>query len=139
MSTARLIVTLLAALVGQAACAQPPRTIDIGMFDSMRYSPSRVTVGLGEKIRFSVRNKGKVRHEIVIGTSEEIAHHRHAMQADPGMAHAAPNMAHVAPGGRAQLLWQFDSAGELEYACLLPGHYEAGMRGSILVSPATKL
>lgn len=111
---AAMIATLLAALAGQAACAQPTRMIDIGMFDSMRFSPSRLTVERGETIRFNVRNKGKVRHEFVIGTPEEIALHRHAMQADPGMAHAAPNIAHVAPGGREQLLWQFNTAGEFE-------------------------
>ena len=133
----RSIAALLAALASHAAMASDHahagRTLDIGMFDSMRFSPARLTVASGETIRFIVRNLGKVRHEIVIGTAIEIAHHRHAMQHDPGMAHAAPNMAHVAPGRREHLTWQFDRPGELEFACLLPGHYEAGMRGAITV------
>ena len=133
----RAAAALLAALASHAAIANDDaftgRTLDIGMFDSMRFSPARLTVAGGETIRFIVRNLGRLRHEIVIGTADEIAHHRHAMRHDPGMAHAAPNMAHVAPGQREQLTWQFDHPGELEFACLLPGHYEAGMRGAITV------
>jgi uncharacterized cupredoxin-like copper-binding protein len=133
MSMVRTIVALLAALASQAAIAGAPRTVDIGMFDSMRFSPGVLTVARGETIRFIVRNVGKLRHEIVIGTPEEIAHHRHAMLNDPGMAHASPNMAHVAPGKREQMTWRFGIPGQLEFACLLPGHYEAGMRGTITV------
>ncbi len=107
--------------------------IDIRMSDSMRFAPAALTVARGETIHFIVRNQGKVPHEIVIGTPDEIAHHRHAMQHDPGMAHAAPNMAHVAPGGREQLSWRAERPGQFEFACLLPGHYEAGMRGTIAV------
>ena len=135
MTAFRIIATLLAVLASQAASASTVRTVDIGMFDSMRFSPAQLTVASGETIRFKVRNKGKIRHEIVIGTLDEIAHHRHAMQVDPGMAHAAPNMAHVAPGKREWLTWQFDRPGQLAYACLLPGHYEAGMHGTITVLP----
>ena len=131
----RTIVALLAALASQGASAGGARTVDIGKFDSMRFSPARLTVARGETIRFVVRNKGKLKHEIVIGTPDGIAHHRHAMLRDPGMAHAAPYMAHVDPGKREQLSWTFERPGQLAYACLLPGHYEAGMHGTITVLP----
>ena len=107
------------------------RTVDIGMFDTMRFASAMLKVQRGETIRFQVRNKGQIQHEIVIGSSEEIAHLRHAVMDNPAMVHAAPNMAHVAPGKREQLRWTFDSIGKLEFACLLPGHYQAGMRGTI--------
>jgi uncharacterized cupredoxin-like copper-binding protein len=129
MNGARIIVAALFML----PLASQAGVIDIGMFDSMRFAPAAVTVARGETIVFIVRNEGKVRHEIVIGTPDEISHHRHAMQHDPGMAHAAPNMAHVAPGARGSLSWRSDQSGQYEYACLLPGHYEAGMRGTIAV------
>ncbi len=135
MIAVRTITALLAALASHAASAGQARTIDISMFDTMRFSPATLTVALGDTIRFNVRNAGKARHEIVIGSRDDIAHHRHAMQNDPGMAHAAPNMAHVAPGKREQLTWRFEHPGQLEFACLLPGHYEAGMHGTITVIP----
>ena len=135
MIASRTMLVLLAALASNPASASAPRSIAIGMFDSMRFAPARLTVTRGETVRFVVRNKGQARHEIVIGTPDEIAHHRHAMQRDSGMAHAAPNMAHVAPGRREQLTWRFDFAGQLVFACLLPGHYEAGMHGAITVLP----
>ena len=133
--TMAAMLAVLAALASAAASGAQARNVDIGMFDTMRFSPSKLTVERGETIRFTVRNEGKLRHEIVIGTEDEIAHHRHAMQQESGMAHEAPNMAHVAPGKRGHLTWQFDDPGQLAFACLLPGHYEAGMHGTITVLP----
>lgn len=135
MIALRATVALLAALASPGASATDARKVAIDMYDSMRFSPARLSVARGETIRFVVRNKGKLKHEIVIGTLDEIAHHRHAMLADPGMAHAAPSMVHVDPGKREQLRWTFERPGQLAYACLLPGHYEAGMHGTITVLP----
>jgi uncharacterized cupredoxin-like copper-binding protein len=132
MNAARIIVAALCML----PLASQAGVIDIGMYDSMRFAPAAVTVARGDTVVFIVRNEGKLRHEIVIGTPDEISHQRHAMQHDPGMAHAAPNMAHLAPGERGQLRWRADQPGQFEYACLLPGHYEAGMRGTIAVQAA---
>jgi uncharacterized cupredoxin-like copper-binding protein len=113
--------------------AQVTRTVSIGMADSMRFAPAALQVKQGETIRIVARNDGQVLHEIVLGSAADIARHRAAMQRDPGMAHGAPYMAHVAPGASADIVWKFDRAGEFEYACLLPGHYEAGMRGAVTV------
>lgn len=109
------------------------RTVLIGMADTMRFSPSRLQVERGETLRLVARNGGQAVHELVLGTREEIGRHREAMRLDPQMAHDAPYMTHVAPGESGQIVWQFDRAGTFEYACLLPGHYEAGMSGSIVV------
>lgn len=116
---------------GQLADVQ--RTIRIGMDDAMRYTPDALTVRRGDTLRLLVSNHGTVMHEILLGTSDEIEHHLRAMRRDPAMAHGAPYMAHVAPGEEAQLIWRFTQAGTLRYACLLPGHYEAGMTGTISV------
>jgi uncharacterized cupredoxin-like copper-binding protein len=129
MIAARIILAALLA----APFASHAGVIEIGMSDSMRFAPAALTVARGDTIHFIVRNEGKIAHEIVIGTPAEIAHHRHGMRHDPGMAHAAPSMAHVAPGEREQLSWRADRPGRFEFACLLPGHYEAGMRGTIAV------
>ncbi|RJG09372.1 cupredoxin domain-containing protein [Massilia cavernae] len=109
------------------------RTVAIGMADSMRFSPGELLVTRGQTLRIVARNDGQVLHEIVLGTPEEIARHREAMRRDPGMTHGAPNMAHVAPGRSEQIVWKFDQPGKFEFACLLPGHYEAGMSGTIAV------
>ena len=113
--------------------ADVARTLDIGMLDTMRFAPDALRFTRGQTIRFNVRNGGQAQHEIVIGTSTDIKRHRQAMREDPGMAHGAANMAHVPPGDTQQLLWKFEHAGQFEFACLLPGHYEAGMRGTITV------
>ena len=113
--------------------ARITRTVVVGMADSMRFRPAALVVPRGETLRITARNDGAVMHEIVFGTRAEIAGHRAAMQRDPAMAHGAPYMAHVAPGASEHVIWQFDRAGTFEYACLLPGHYEAGMTGSVTV------
>ena len=111
--------------------AHVTRTVTIGMKDSMRFSPAELVVERGQTVRIIARNDGDVLHEIVLGTREEIEHHRAAMRADPALAHGAPYMAHVAPGASQQIIWHFDRPGTFEFACLLPGHYESGMSGSI--------
>ena len=114
--------------------ARVNRTIQIRMTDQMRFEPSVINVKAGETIRFVHRNVGKVMHEMVIGTRAELEEHAALMRKFPNMEHDEPYMAHVAAGKRGQIVWQFNRAGEFEFACLLPGHFEAGMRGSIKVA-----
>lgn len=113
--------------------SQVTRTVTIGMADAMRFAPGALVVERGQTVRIIARNDGKVLHEIVLGSRAEIDQHRAAMRADPGMAHGAPYMAHVAPGASRQIIWQFDRPGNFVFACLLPGHYESGMTGTIAV------
>jgi len=109
------------------------RTIVVAMSDAMRFSPERIEARLGETIRFTIRNKGKVLHEMVIGTPVALAEHAELMLKFPDMEHEAPWMAHVAPGGRGEIIWTFNRAGEFQFACLIPGHYQAGMVGKLVV------
>jgi uncharacterized cupredoxin-like copper-binding protein len=109
------------------------RIVRIGMADTMRFSPSELTVKRGETIKFVVRNSGKVRHEMVIGTLEELKAHAELMKKHPGMEHDEPHMAHVAPGKIETLVWQFTKAGTFYFGCLEPGHFEAGMIGKLEV------
>lgn len=109
------------------------RTIVIDMTDRMRFAPDHITVKRHETVRFIVRNRGKLMHEIVIGTDVELKQHAELMKKHPGMEHEEPYMAHVNPGRKESLLWQFTQAGEFTFACLIPGHFEAGMQGRITV------
>lgn len=114
------------------------RTVEIAMSDDMRFTPSTIEVKQGETLRFVLRNKGKVLHEMVIGTAKALEEHAALMQKFPGMEHDEPHMAHVASGRKGELVWKFNRAGEFDFACLIPGHYQAGMVGKIKVSQSSR-
>ena len=109
------------------------RTIKVDMSDRMRFSPDALKIKRGEVVRFEVKNSGKVMHEMVLGTIEELKQHAELMRKHPGMEHDEPYMAHVAPGKVERIVWQFTKPGEFHYGCLVPGHFEAGMVGKIVV------
>jgi uncharacterized cupredoxin-like copper-binding protein len=114
------------------------RSIEVGMADNMRFTPARIDVRLGETVKFVVRNQGKLMHEFVIGTKAENAQHAEMMVKFPNMEHDEPYMAHVPPGKTGQIVWTFNRAGEFEFACLIAGHYQGGMVGTIQVTPGGK-
>jgi uncharacterized cupredoxin-like copper-binding protein len=113
--------------------AKAARTITINMSDAMRYDPSEITVQRGERIRFVVRNGGKTMHEMVLGSLDELKEHGELMKKFPDMEHDELHMAHVPPGKSLEMGWQFSRAGEFFFGCLVPGHFEAGMLGRIVV------
>lgn len=109
------------------------RTIEVRMTDNMRFTPDKIQVKLGETVRLVAVNAGKVLHEIVIGSPAELKEHAEMMKKHPGMEHDEPYMAHVDPGKKGDIVWTFNRAGTFEFACLIPGHFEAGMIGRITV------
>ena len=109
------------------------RTITLTMNDSMRFTPDAITIKQGETIRFVVKNQGKQLHEMVIGTKKELDAHAALMVKFPKMEHDEPYMAHVGAGKSQNLVWTFNRAGEFDFACLIAGHYQAGMVGKISV------
>jgi len=114
--------------------AEVTRTIRVSMDDTMHFTPGDVVIRRGDTIRFKVSNSGKLMHEMVIGTMKELREHAELMRKFPGMEHDEPYMAHVAPGQDETIVWQFSKAGEFHYACLIPGHLEAGMIGKVEVT-----
>lgn len=114
---------------------QASRSLEVVMTDDMRFTPSAVQVSEGETLRIVVRNAGQVMHELVIGDRESLEEHAELMVRFPNMEHDEPYMAHVPPGETAEIVWTFNRAGEFEFACLLPGHYQAGMFASVKVAP----
>ena len=115
------------------------RSISIDMADSMRFTPSTIAARQGETIRFIVKNSGKIPHEMVLGTEKELMEHYEAMKKYPEMEHADDNMVTVQPGKTGEIIWQFTKAGTVSFACLLPGHYEAGMKGAVKVKAGNAL
>jgi len=109
------------------------RTVVVDMSDAMRFSPAEVRVKRGETIRFVAKNGGKVMHEMVLGNLAELKAHGEMMKKFPNMEHDEPYMAHVEPGKSGEIVWTFNRAGDFDFACLIAGHYQAGMVGKISV------
>jgi uncharacterized cupredoxin-like copper-binding protein len=119
-------------IAGDAKAAK--KTIEIGMADNMRFTPDKIEVRQGETVKFVVKNSGKVMHEFVIGTRKENDKHAELMVKFPNMEHDEPYMAHVAPGKTGEIVWTFNRPGDFDFACLIAGHYQAGMVGKIKVA-----
>ncbi|MCV2355824.1 cupredoxin family protein [Paucibacter sp. B2R-40] len=109
------------------------RSIQISMSDAMRFTPELIEVKQGETIKFVFKNEGQVLHEFVIGSKDSLAEHAAMMLKFPNMEHDEPYMAHVQPGKTGEIVWTFNRAGEFDFACLIAGHYQAGMVGRIKV------
>lgn len=140
--------------VGQPGNAQAAqRTVDVTLSDNY-FEPEQIDVKPGETIRFRLSNQGSLVHQFSLGTPQMhensqddmqmmVAHgviqggtlNRKAMAMDMGngqtMDHQAPNSLLLAPGESKELIWQFTQATNLEFACNVPGHYQAGMVGEI--------
>ena len=119
---------------GDAKAAK--RTIEVSMLDTMKFSPDKIDVRVGDTVKFIVKNSGKQMHEFVIGTKKENDEHAALMLKFPNMEHDEPYMAHVAPGKTGEIVWRFNKVGNFDFACLMAGHYQAGMIGKITVAAA---
>lgn len=105
---------------------------------TMVYDPPRIEVALGEQIKFVIKNVGELDHEFMLDTVEANAKHAKEMEKHPEMEHDDPNGKRVLTKKDAELIWKFTRVGIFEYACMIPGHYEAGMKGIVEVRPKPK-
>jgi uncharacterized cupredoxin-like copper-binding protein len=110
------------------------RTINVDMADTMRFTPAAISVKHGETIKFVIKNSGQVKHEFSLGTEAELKEHYETMKKFPEMEHDEPSKISLAPGKQGEIIWQFTKAGDVNFACLYPGHYDAGMKGQVKVS-----
>ncbi|MCH8618720.1 cupredoxin family protein [Undibacterium sp. TS12] len=110
------------------------RTVNVNMTDNMRFTPSNIVAKQGETIRFVIKNSGGIKHEFVLGTEKELKEHYEVMKKNPEMEHSDPNMITLAGGQTGEVVWQFTKAGKIDFACLQPGHYDAGMKGKVAVA-----
>lgn len=118
------------------------RSVEVRMDDQMRFTPSRVDVQAGETIRFVLHNDGRTTHEMVLGDEAQIKSHALEMQQSAahgdGHSHGAGAAISVPAGKSKELVVKFDQAQAqaFQMACLIPGHYEAGMRGTVNLQTA---
>lgn len=121
---------------GKAANAK--RTVTITMLENdegeMLFKPASLKVKAGETVRLKFVNKGETDHEFVMDRHDQIMKHKDLMEKFPEMEHDDPNAIRLTPGTKGEIVWTFASAGDFEFACLIPGHYESGMKGEIAVS-----
>ncbi len=123
-------------IAGDAKAAK--RTVEFRMTDNMRFTPDRLQVKQGETVRIVLKNDGKMLHEFVLGTKAELDEHAALMVKFPNMEHDEPYMAHVPPGKTGEIIWTFNRAGDFDFACLIAGHYQAGMVGKVKVTATNK-
>ena len=116
---------------------KPARTITVEMKETedgkMIYVPDRLEVKRGDQVKFALKNVGKVDHEFMLDSVKNNAKHKAEMQKNPDMEHDDPNGKRLAPGKEDEIVWRFTKAGQFEFACLIPGHYESGMKGIVVV------
>ena len=115
---------------------KPARIVQVTMREmdgKMVFIPDRVEVKRGEQIRFMIRNSGLLPHEFILATTDENLKHAEEMKKNPEMEHDDPNGKSVEPGKNSEIVWRFTKAGQFEFGCLIPGHREAGMTGTIVV------
>lgn len=110
------------------------RTIALSMTDNMRFTPALIEVRHGETVRLVMKNDGNQLHELVLGTRQELEEHAALMLRFPNMEHDEPYMAHVPAGKTGEIIWKFNRAGDFDFACLIAGHYQAGMVGKVKVA-----
>lgn len=115
---------------------KPARVIQITMRETdqkMEFVPSRIEIRKGEQVRFVLRNNGELDHEIVLATLEENLKHAVEMAKNPDMEHDDPNARRLTPKADGEIVWRFTRAGQFDFSCLIPGHRESGMFGTIIV------
>lgn len=115
---------------------KPARVVQVTMREAdgkMLFVPDRIEIRRGEQIRFQLRNTGELDHEFVLATLEENLKHMEEMKKNPDMEHDDPNARRLKPKATGSIVWLFTKAGTFDFSCLIPGHREAGMTGTIVV------
>ncbi|AOG06654.1 cupredoxin domain-containing protein [Bosea sp. RAC05] len=115
---------------------KPARLVQVSMGEKdgkMHFIPNRIEIRRGEQVKFQLRNNGEMDHELVLATLEENLKHAIEMQKNPDMEHDDPNAKRLAPKKTGEIVWAFTKAGQFDFSCLIPGHREAGMTGTIIV------
>ena len=100
----------------------------------MLFEPAVIKVRKGQTVRLSIRNIGELDHEFVFDGHKEVIEHKALMEKFPEMEHDDPNAIRLAAGKSGEIVWQFSKDGEFKFACLVPGHYDAGMHGDVTVT-----
>ncbi|GCA50338.1 plastocyanin [Sinorhizobium sp. KGO-5] len=118
--------------------ANATRTIEVTMKETddgkMIFTPSTFNVRKGQTVRFAIKNAGELDHEFVLDQEDNIMEHKAVMEKFPEMEHDDPNAIRLAARETGEIIWKFTNDGTFKIACLVPGHYDAGMHGDVTVA-----
>lgn len=118
--------------------AKVTRTIAVSMKETedgkMIFAPAAFNVRKGQTVLFKIRNDGETDHEFVLDEEAKVTEHKALMEKFPEMEHADPNAIRLAPGKSGEIVWKFTNDGTFKIACLVPGHFDAGMHGDVVVA-----
>ena len=125
--------------VGEAGRkAEATQTIRIAMKETsdgkMIFTPNLFKVRKGQTVVFAIRNEGELDHEFILDAESEIMEHKALMEKFPEMEHADPNALSVPAGKSGEIVWKFTNGGSFKIACLVPGHFDAGMHADVTVA-----
>ena len=121
------------ALGDPADAGSADRTVHLTASDKLVFDPDSIEVQLGETVTFEIENTGTVDHEFVLGSAAYQKDHEQEMQSGEMHMGDEPNAIEVPAGETASLTWTFTEAGSTEFGCHEPGHFPAGMLGTITV------
>ncbi|PMM63484.1 copper-resistant cuproprotein CopI [Vibrio lentus] len=115
-----------------ATGAKPDKVVHVLLSDDMKITfKNKVDIEPNDVVQFVVMNTGKIDHEFSIGSASEQLEHREMMKNMGNHAHDSGSTVTVKPGKAKQILWHFHGDNNVEFACNIPGHAEAGMAKSI--------
>lgn len=106
-----------------AGTVSAPRVVRIAALPSLRFTPDSVRVQAGETITFEVTTMGPAVHEFMVGPAADVV-------ADKD---GTPEVADIGMMQTKSITYTFSGSGPFAFACHAPGHYEAGMTGTIVV------
>lgn len=118
------------------AASDEARVIEISANDDFTFTPASISVTEGETVTFRVTNAGVIPHDFTLGDSATQDAHEAEMaeMADEGMEmHDEPNAFVLAAGETKETTWHLTQSGEIIFGCHQPGHYAAGMLGTITI------
>ncbi|CDN48310.1 cupredoxin domain-containing protein [Neorhizobium galegae] len=129
---------------GEMAAGEPgdkskvSQTIRISMKEmpdgKMIFTPNDFKVRKGQTVRFTIKNEGELDHEFVLDQEAKVMEHKAVMEKFPDMEHDDPNAIRLKAGKSGDIVWKFTNDGVFKIACLVPGHYDAGMHGDVTVA-----
>lgn len=118
--------------------ADATQTIRVTMKETddgrMIFTPNSFKVRKDQTIVFAIKNAGELDHEFVLDQEDKVMEHKATMEKFPDMEHDDPNAIRLAPGKAGEIVWRFTNDGTFKIACLVPGHYDAGMHGDVTVA-----
>ena len=114
--------------------AKPDKVVHVILSDDMKITfKKEVNIEPNDVVQFVVMNTGKIDHEFSIGSMQEQLKHREMMKNMGNHEHDSGSAVTVKPGKAKQMLWHFHGDKNVEFACNIPGHAEAGMVKKIVI------